>query len=770
LRRSSGATRPLATRRPAHGSVMAIPLTRFFRILVIGEQYTNVRRTIEEGLHFEVTLVPSGEYVEAIRAGADLGAIVVGRLDAAGAIAARDARGLRMPVFLLSRRDEETFDDPNLKVLDAIVIAELETRDFYKKRLVASVENYALSLLTPFFGTLMQYDFDANRTWACPGHQGGQMFMRHPAGRLFYDHMGEAVFRDDICNAMVSLGDLLIHEGPALAAQQSAAKIFGADRTYFVLNGTSSSNKVVNTALLTSRDVVLFDRNNHKSNHHGALLFAGAIPVYLECDRNAFGMVGPIDWDAFDEKKIRQRIKEHPRLKGTDQWKKERPIRVAIIEQCTYDGSVYNAKKVLERIGHLCEYIHFDEAWAGFGAFHPLMKDHFSMGLKLGPKDPGVIATQSTHKQLAGFSQASQIHVRDAHIRSKPTRMNHKRFNEMFMLQASTSPFYPLFSSLDVNAQMHGDKAGRVLWDDMVKLGIEARKAVRRRLAGFLDPFVPDKVEYRGKKVKWEDVPTSVLASEQKYWQLTPGEKWHGYRNLGEDAAMVDPTKLMLTTPGVDPKTGEYAKSGIPATILANYLRENNIIPEKNDLNSILFLMTPAVGEGKTAMLIAALERFRDHYDADSPLSAVVPALVRKNAPRYDGYTLRKIAQEMHDFYVSKNVKELQRLSFRYESFPEQAVSAREANEALVRGDVDFVPMSKVQGRIAATLALIYPPGIGIVIPGERYDRRAKPMIDYFLAFEESCNRFPGFSYEVQGVYQIPEDGKIRFYTYVVKE
>lgn len=283
--------------------------------------------------------------------------------------------------------------------------------------------------------------------------------------------MGENVFRDDICNAMVALGDLLIHEGPALAAQRSAAKVFQSDRTYFVLNGTSSSNKVVNTSLLRSKDIVLFDRNNHKSNHHGALLMAGAIPIYLETDRNGFGMVGPIDWSAFDEASIRDKLKHHPRLAGTDAWKRERPIRVAIIEQCTYDGTVYNARKVLEKIGHLCQYIHLDEAWAGFGAFHPLMEDHFSMGLKLDGDSPGVIATQSTHKQLAGFSQASQIHVRDAHIRDKPFRVNHKRFNEMFMLQASTSPFYPRFSSLDVNAQMHADKAGRVLWDDMVKLG-----------------------------------------------------------------------------------------------------------------------------------------------------------------------------------------------------------------------------------------------------------------------------------------------------------
>lgn len=749
---------------------MSIPVQRYFRILVVGTEYEFVARVIEEELDFRTLVVTGEDAAEAVAYGSDFGAIVVASAHAEAVITVREARGLHMPVFMLSKRSSESFFSPYLKSLDAVVISELESREFYGKRLLAAVQAYADSLMTPFFGRLMQYDYDANRTWACPGHQGGQFFKRHPAGRLFFEHMGENVFRDDICNAMVSLGDLLIHEGPALDAQKEAAKIFGADRTYFVLNGTSSSNKVVNTALLGENDIVLFDRNNHKSNHHGALVLAGAIPIYLETDRNGYGMVGPIDWAALDEQNIRDKIRKHPRLQGTEAWLKPRPIRCAIIEQCTYDGTVYNAKKILEKLGPLCEYIHFDEAWAGFGAFHPLMRDHFSMGLTLTENDPGIVATQSTHKQLAGFSQASQIHVRDAHIEKQPFRINHKRFNEMFLLQASTSPFYPLFSSLDVNAQMHGDRAGRVLWDDMVKLGIEARKAIRKRFAGFIDTFVPDMVEYQGRLVHWVDVPTEELARDQRYWQLQPGAAWHGYRHLGDDVAMVDPTKLMLTTPGIDPHSGQYQEQGIPATVLANFLREEHLIPEKNDLNSILFLMTPAVGEGKMAMLLSALERFRELYEADAALSRALPKLYAVHEARYRGYSLQQLCHEMHAFYRDCNVKELQRLCFRYESFPEQAMPARIAMQKLTGNDIDYVPMREVKGRIAATLALIYPPGIGIVVPGERYDEAAQPMIDYFLTFEESCNRFPGFSYEVQGVYQERHEGRIHFYTYVVKE
>jgi ornithine decarboxylase len=146
----------------------------------------------------------------------------------------------------------------------------------------------------------------------------------------------------------------------------------------------------------------------------------------------------------------------------------------------------------------------------------------------------------------------------------------------------------------------------------------------------------------------------------------------------------------------------------------------------------------------------------------------VLPLLSRRFPDRYAGYTLRQLAQEMHEFYRSRGIKDLQRESFRYTSFPAQAMSAREANAALVGGDVDFVPISEVSGRIAATLALIYPPGIGIIVPGERWDERAQPMIDYFLAFEDSANRFPGFSNEVQGVYAIEVEGRVQFHTYVV--
>jgi ornithine decarboxylase len=288
---------------------------------------------------------------------------------------------------------------------------------------------------------------------------------------------------------------------------------------------------------------------------------------------------------------------------------------------------------------------------------------------------------------------------------------------------------------------------------------------------------VPDVVTIRGSRftadvtnVAWEELPTDVLRQEQQCWTFQPKSTWHGYAGYTDGYAMVDPNKLMLLTPGIDRRTGEYLDFGVPATVVTNYLREQRIVPEKCDLNSILFLMTPAEDESKLNTLIAKLVKFKNLWDRDAALNEVLPTVCAAHAERYAGYTIRQVCKEMHDFYRQANIKELQRLCFRASSFPELAMSPQDAYQALVANEVDYVPLDAVKGRISATLALIYPPGIGVIVPGERWDKRAQPMLDYFMAFQESFNRFPGFNYEVQGVFQERSEGRIKFHTYVVSK
>ena len=701
-------------------------------------------------------------------------------------------RGLEMPIVILVRR--KRLEDIPVEVLDFIdgyIFLSEETPEFIARNLISRLKQYAETLKTPFFGALVDYAEEGNQLWTCPGHNGGIFYSRSPIGRIFVEHLGEAVFRDDLDNSVLELGDLLTHEGPALRAQKEAAAIFGAEKTYFVLNGTSASNKVVLGAIVAEGDLVLFDRNNHKAAHHGALLISGGVPIYLETDRNWYGLIGPIYDEALDETAIREKIRTNPYVTDPEAWRKPRPFRIAVVEQCTYDGTIYSAETILARIGHLCEYILFDEAWAGFMKFHSLYAGRFAMGLKdLGPGSPGIIATQSTHKQLASFSQASQIHVRDRHIKGQRRRVEHRRFNESLLQHASTSPFYPLFASLDVGAQMMKGRSGMILWDDTVRLGIEVRKklrAIRREYEQkesdparrwFFEPFVPDVVTVPGqepgdppREVPWESLPTDVLASEARHWALEPGAAWHGFSHIGEGLAMTDPNKLTVLTPGFDRRTGTYADHGIPAPLVAQYLRENRIVPEKNDLNALLFLLTPGVESSKAGTLLSALAAFKRLHDDNAPLEDVMPEFVRARPQRYLGQRLRDLCVQMHAFYREAGVSLLQKQQFQPAHLPEMAVTPHEAGRRLVRNAVDYLPIDAIAGRVATTLWVVYPPGIATIVPGERLGERAKPMMDYIKMFERSANLFPGFEAEVQGLYrEIGPDGSIRFYTYVMQE
>ena len=667
-------------------------------------------------------------------------------------------RSFGIPVIVMVVDPSHTISFDMERIGAVIDVTSTSIND-YKGTIEQIVASYEALILPPFFKALSDYVGDNNAQFDCPGHQGGQFFAKHPTGRAFYDFFGEHIFRADLCNADVKLGDLLIHEGYAHDAQAHAAAVYNADKTYFVLNGTSSANKVVLNALLTPGDIILYDRNNHKSICHGGLVMSGATPIYLETARNPFGSIGGILERCFDESYIRTLIGE----KDPNKAKADRPIRLAVIQLGTYDGTIYNARQVVDKIGHLCDYIFFDSAWVGYEQFIPMMKDCSPLLLELGPNDPGILVTQSVHKQQAGFSQTSQIHKKDKHIKGQDRYLDHKRFNNSFMMHASTSPFYPLFASLDVNAKMHEGELGKQLWRECIEVGIDARKSVLSHCK-YLRPLVAPIVH--GKK--WEEGNTQEMANDVSYFAFEPNAKWHSFKGYGEGQYFIDPCKFQLITPGINVETGAYEDFGIHANILANYLRENRIIPEKCDLNSILFLMTPAESKAKMDALVDQLVRFEELIDRNAAMEEVLPSIYYSYLDKYKGYHIRQLCQEMHDFYKARNVSTLQQRLFSKEYFPEYVMNPQEANFEFQRNKGELVPLDEAEGRIALEGALPYPPGVLCVQPGERWSRTA---CDYFLALEEGINQLPGFAPEIQGVYLIEQpDGSKKAYGYVLKK
>ncbi len=666
--------------------------------------------------------------------------------------------GLYIPIFAVVKNNDE-IDESILPSLTGVFSECSKSASSYSTQLEAFAKKYEDELFPPFFKTLTQYISKGNITFACPGHQGIDFLCKHPAGKKFIDFLGENIFLADVPHADPILGAILTHEGAPGVAQQHAAKVFNADKTYFVLNGTSAANKVVTNALLAPGDLVLFDRNNHKSCYHGALIQAGATPIYLEAARNSFGLIGGIPEHCFDEGYLRQLINRV----SSDKASIKRPFRLAIIQAGTYDGSVYNARSVVDKIGHLCDYILFDSAWVGYEQFIPFMKDCSPLLLDLNENSPGIIVTQSVHKQQAGFSQTSQIHKKDKHIKLQSRYCEHRRFNHAFMLHASTSPFYPLFAALDINAKIHSNGYGEKMWEECVRIGIEARKLIFSSCK-LVKPFVPPFVDNK----PWQSYDTNTIASDSRFFSFDPDEKWHTFEGYGKSQYLLDPCKLLLTTPGIDSETGQYEKSGVPAIFLANYLRENGVIPEKSELNSIVFLLTPAVNNAKIQHLISKIIQFEKHVEQDSMISEVLPAIYNSNISQYRGYTIARLCQEMHDIYASYNIQYLQQKIFKERYFPCIVVTPHAANVQLIRRHVDFIPIAQAKGRIAAEEALSYPPGIVSIAPGEMWDGA---VLDYFLVLEELINKLPCFVPGMQGVYvDTDTNGRKRIYGYVIKQ
>ena len=629
----------------------------------------------------------------------------------------------------------------------------------YARQIEGAADRYESGLLPPFFKQLMEYVERGNTQFDCPGHQGGAYFRKHPAGRIFYNFYGENTFRADLCNADVAMGDLLIHEGPALEAQRHAARVFHADKTYFVLTGTSGANKVVLDALLAPGDIVLYERNNHKSISYGALIQAGAVPVYLETARNPFGSIGGILEHCFNEEYIRMVIAEKDKKKA----KAKRPVRVAVIQLGNYDGCIYNARQIVEKIGHLCDYIYFDSAWVGYEQFIPMLRDCSPLLLDLGPDDPGIIVSQSVHKHQAGFSMSSQIHKKDAHIKGQERYLPHKRLNNSFMVNASTSPFYQVFASLDMNARIQEGEGGALLWKECMELSVEARKAVIRNCK-YLKPLVPPVVH--GKN--WEEWDTEEIINDIAYFTFEPGGKWHSFQGYGKGQYFIDPMKLLFTTPGINIETGRYEKFGIPGIVLANYLRENAVIPEKCDLNDILFIITPAETKAKINNLISRILHFEAFVDNDAPMAKVLPNIYHTYQDKYAGYTIRRLCQEMHDFYKERKVNVLQKHLFLKNYFPIYSMSPQEANYEFVRGHGELIDLAEAEGRVALEGGVPYPPGVPCIQRGEKWSKTA---IAYFMALAEVFNLFPGFTPELQGVYmERAADGKFHVYAQVLKK
>ncbi|MCX4632506.1 Orn/Lys/Arg decarboxylase N-terminal domain-containing protein [Streptomyces sp. NBC_01443] len=675
-----------------------------------------------------------------------------------------------LPVFLLmADESDQDLERLPLWVSEAVVgyIWPLEdTPAFIAGRVTTAARAYHTDVLPPFFKALRRFDDAHEYSWHTPAHAGGVAFLKSPAGRAFFDYYGERLFRSDLSISVGELGSLFEHSGPIGEAERNAARVFGADRTYFVLHGDSTADRMVGHYSVTSDEIALVDRNCHKSVLHG-LVISGARPVYLVPTRNGYGLAGPLPPAETDAAAVAARIAGNPLAAGAVSPE----AQYAVLTNSTYDGLCYDTVAAARAFAPSTPRLHFDEAWFAYARFHPLYAGRYGMAVGPdtfeGPERPTVFSTQSTHKLLAALSQCAMVHVKSA----PRAPVEHERFNEAFMMHGTTSALYPAIASLDVATAMMDGAQGQWLIDEAITEAIRFRQAVvrtGRRIAAagdrpgwFFGVWQPDSVTdpATGERIPFADAPPALLSREAGCWHLEPGADWHGFAGLSEGYCMLDPVKVTLTCPGVT-ATGETSPWGIPARILTAYLAGRGIVVEKTDSYTTLVLFSMGITKGKWGTLMDALMDFKALYDADAPLDRVLPGLVEQFPRRYAGTTLGRLCQEMHEHLTRADL--ITALDTAFQQLPEPVAPPRRCYQQLIRGGTQRLRLAEAAGRVAAAMVTVTPPGIPVLMPGESVGAPDGPLLRYLGALEAFDRAFPGFHSEAHGVTIDPENGDYR--------
>ena len=655
-----------------------------------------------------------------------------------------------LAAFVLPKADEvayqkaqELMAKDGLQVPVILVDAgESLSKEELQNKVAQAAQQYEAENVPGFLRDLINFADEKPVSYTTPGHHNGQFYEKHPAGVVFKKFFGDNMLRADVSDTVAELGDTLTHGGTPLDSEQEAAQAFNADKVYYVTNGTTSSNTICANAVLSEGDLVLFDRNNHKSLYNSALIMTGVKPVYLPTSRNPLGLIGPVISDDLDEEKIRAEIaKVDP-----ERAKAKRPFRMAVLQLETFDGVFYNAKWLLDKIGKLCDYVLFDCAWGGYEQFVNIMKQLSPLQYQYTADDPGILVTQSIHKQQAGLAQTSQILKKDAHIKGQKRYVDHKHFNNAYLKYVTTSYSYPIYASLTVNTALAKGEAPKKWWEEAMKKGIRFRKTLNQKSKLF-------------KTLNAQEInekSEQELMDNLSYWKMEETDDWHGFKGIAKDEAIISPLKLTVVCPGINLATGKYEETGIPGKVIGEYLTEKRVITCKSDLYSTLFLLTPGERDADLEALLTSFLEFEEYYLRDAPLEQVLPRLVKQNPDRYRNYTIRQLCQEMHEYYAKNEIYKLQQDLFLKKTFQDYEMTPAEADKLFMKNEGELVDLDEIEGRVALEGALPYPPGVFIVAPGEKWQ---KIDVDYFKILMGAIDKFPGFDPEIQGVYLNKDTG-----------
>ena len=374
------------------------------------------------------------------------------------------------------------------------------------------------------------------------------------------------------------------------------------------------------------------------------------------------------------------------------------------------------------------------------------------------PDRPTIFAVQSTHKMLPSLSMASMIHIK----KSSRAPLDLDDFNDSFMMHGTTSPFYPIIASIDVAVSMMQGESGRALVQESIDEAISFRKAVvyvKRKIreqegqsAWFFDVLQPKEVHdtVTGKHYSFEEAPMELLSQDPNCWLLRTGESWHGFCNddLADTDSMLDPVKVTITCPGIS-TDGGYEEQGIPGYLLTKFLDDRRIEIARTGDYSILILFSVGITKGKWGTLIESLLMFKKFYDSDTLAVEAIPSL-KEQSTRYDNLTLKQLCQQMHE--KMRELDLMNHINAAVNTDLKPVMTPAAAYQKVLRYKAEHIRLDDFPGRIAACMLVPYPPGIPLLMPGERLPQGDKGIMGYLGALQDFDKHFPGFEHEIQGV------------------
>jgi arginine decarboxylase len=630
-----------------------------------------------------------------------------------------------------------------------------DTPEFVARHIVRDAKTYLEGIQPPFFKALLDYAEDGSYSWHCPGHSGGVAFLKSPIGQMYHQFYGENMLRADVCNSVEELGQLLDHNGAIGASERNAARIFNADHCFFVTNGTSTSNKMVWHHTVAPGDVVVVDRNCHKSILH-SIIMTGAIPVFMKPTRNHYGIIGPIPKAEFEIEAIKEKIRANPLLSHLDA-DSVKP-RIITLTQSTYDGVLYNTETIKDMLDGYVENLHFDEAWLPHAAFHPFYGTFHAMGRKRErPSNSVTYSTQSIHKLLAGISQASQVLVQD----SKNTKLDRHLFNEAYLMHSSTSPQYSIIASCDVAAAMMEPPGGRALVEESLLESLDFRRAMRKVDEEYGNDWWfrvwgPEELDEEG--IDSSDNWVLKRTNAEGVQPSDGAESWHAFGDMAPGFNMLDPIKATVITPGLN-LDGKFDYSGIPASIVTKYLAEHGVVVEKTGLYSFFIMFTIGITKGRWNSLLTELQQFKDDYDKNVPMWRCMPKFCAKQ-PRYEQMGLGDMCQHVHSLYAKSDVAVLSTEMYLSDLVP--AMKPSDAFSHIAARTTQRVPIDDLEGRITTSLVTPYPPGIPLLIPGEVFNRKIVEYLKFNRTFAREC---PGFETDIHGLVQeVDENNQVQYF------